>query len=277
MLLYTVKAEQIYYYINSMVKQIHAKYAAILLAILSFIANIAAITGLVTSKFTEIVITAALIVAIYGAYLFLQRWGRPLGWMTTLAAIITIAGSVMLSLSLQSYYAKQSQDAQNTHAVTTPDNQTAQPIGRGGTDVKPDSPHTRVFTKQFLLKPYDGLELDDEKGTIYSQQTSAQAPIDIFVNSNATYISGFSDFYSYQPLGTVTGNNDKDEYNACVALTTESQMGDSNIYSYSLQPDAKYCTKTNRGRIALVTIKEVISQSSGASQNGADIIVKLWN
>jgi hypothetical protein len=263
---------------SNMVKRMPTHYAAILLAVVSFIANITAIAGLVTSKFTEVAITASIVVALYGAYLFLKRWGRPIDWLALLAVFIMVAGSVMLSLSLRAHYAGPStQKGKGTTFVDNGGGDVVEPGGRGGTDVKPNSKHDKVFEKQFILKPQDGLELDNEQGTIFAQQTGADAPYDMYLSSDAYYIYVVGQLYDYQPLDTPTGNTDKDQYNACANLMAQSQLGQSGVYAPGLDPDQQYCFKTSRGRVALVTLKEVISGYDDKSKNRADIIVKLWN
>jgi hypothetical protein len=256
-------------------KKTHAQYAAMLLGAITFVANITAVTGLILSKFTEVVITAAVLVTLYGLYLFLRQWGKTVGWLAALAAVVMIAGSIMLALSLSAYHHEAPADTQNTTPSGDADNPA--PTGRGGKPVKPASNHTKVFEKQFVLRPSDGLELDDEKGTIFAQQTAADAPIDIYLSDSAAFLYAFDTLYDYQPLDDSSGNTDKDQYAACASLLTESQQGQSSIYAGSIVPGAQYCLKTNRGRVALLTVTEMISQSGSNAKNSADIILKLWN
>lgn len=128
------------------------------------------------------------------------------------------------------------------------------------------------------MKPEDGLELDDEKGTIYAQQSSAKAPIDLYISKSASLLyTSVPKFYAYQELTNPTGNASKDQYNACVTLIKDSQVGDDYLYSGSATSGQQYCFKTTRGRIALITVQEMVSLDQGSSKNKADLIVKLWN
>jgi hypothetical protein len=135
------------YYEGNMRKRPHAQYAAILLAVLSFVANVTAIAGLIMSNGSIIVVTAAVLATLYGLYLFLRRWGKPVDWLALLSVMVIVAGSVMLSLALKTYQTADATGSETADSGATTDK--SQPSGRGGEPVKPDSKHDVVLEKQF--------------------------------------------------------------------------------------------------------------------------------
>ncbi len=254
----------------------HGRYAALLVGVVSFVSNVTAITGLILSHADIIVITAAVLATLSGLYLLLKRWGKPTDWATLLAVGIIVAGSVMLALSLKAY--------NDNTPTSTPAGQNSSPsspgvssTGGGGTPVKKNSTHTVVFEKNFKLTNNDGLELDDEQGTILLQQSSPQPPSDLYFSSFPYLAVSKQKFYQYQAPLQSTGDQDKDQYNACTDLIANSQLGSSTLSQSQVSPGKQYCITTTQGRVALITLQEMIDSGYGSGKNDMTFAVKLWN
>lgn len=256
----------------------HAQYAAALLTAIGFIANTAAIVGLVLDHMAMIVITAAFIATFSGLYLLLRRWGKPVDLIVMVAVLVMMAGSVTFALGLEAR--SQGQKSKETNSTATVSGDTSTSESGSASDGKPVSKntnHTVVFEREFTLKGSEGLELDDEKGTIRVQQSEAKAPIDLYLSSYPSFSVSVKKFYEYQPPATSSGSTDKDEYTSCKNLVETSQLGTSSISAHNVTPDQKYCIITTRGRIALITMREMVDGGYDSPASSIDFVVKLWN
>ncbi|HJQ08740.1 MAG TPA: hypothetical protein VJ836_04650 [Candidatus Saccharimonadales bacterium] len=256
-------------------KKAHSRYAGMLLTGVGLVANVTAITGLIRSHVSIIVITAAVMATLCGLYLLLKRWGKPVGWYTLMAVAVIVAGSVMLSLALKTY------NASDGTAVDTVDGSDSQHDSGSnsqsdGKPVNKHTDHTIIFEKEFELASNQGLELDDEKGTIRVQQSTAKSPIDLYLDTSPYFYVTIKNFFPYQP-GESTGNADKDKYTACRNLIDTSQIGYGSMGPSTVVPGQEFCIITTRGRVALITMQEMIDAGYGSLKHKASFTVKLWN
>ncbi len=258
-------------------KKAHTRYASSLLAAIGFLANVTAIAGLVTSHANTIIITAAVLGVLCGLYLLLKRWGKPVGWYTMMATAIIVAGSVMLSLALKDRHDGAEDSTGNNSVISTNGSNSSTNTPSSGKPVSKTSNHTPVFEKSFKLTSQEGLELDDEKGTIRMQQSAAKAPIDIYLSNYPMLYVSIKHFYTYQAPENPTGNTDKDQYTSCLNLINTSQLGNSYISASSVVPGQQYCLITTGGRVALITMQEIIDDGYDSPNNNASFTVKLWN
>lgn len=252
------------------------RHANAFLVCIGFLANVTALAGLVTSHARDIVVAAAVLAALCGLYFFLKRWGKPVDWYALLAVAVIVMGSVMLTFALRTPSTGNgttTETGDNTSTETTP--KTGGPSD--GKPVVQNKNHTVVFEKSFKLNAQDGLELDDEKGTISVQQSTAKAPIDLHLSGWPLLSVSVKKFYAYQPLAQPTGNADKDEYASCRNLIDTSQLGITSISSTAVTPGLQYCITTTRGRVALITLQEMIDAGYNATKNTVSFTVKLWN
>jgi hypothetical protein len=134
-----------------------------------------------------------------------------------------------------------------------------------------------VFEKDFKLTNNEGLELDDEKGTIAVQQSYAKAPIDLFLNNYPVFYVSIKHFFAYQAPDQPTGKLNTDQFNACSNLIENSQLGSGSISSYAVVPGQQYCITTSKGRVALITMLEMVNDAYDSAKNNVTFTVKLWN
>ena len=255
-------------------KKPRASHAGMLLGGIGFVANITAIAGLITSHADVIVITAAVLAILSGLYLLLKRWGKPTGWFTIGAVAMLVAGSVGLALALQTRAGNSDTNTTSNDANTA---QTATSGTGDGTPVKKNSAHKVVFEKEFKLTGNEGLELDDEKGSIVVQQSSAKAPIDLFMSSYPTFYVSIKHFFAYQAPDQPTGKVDTDQFNACSNLIENSQLGYNNMSPTDVTPGKQFCVTTTKGRVALVTMNEMVDAGYNSNKNNVTFSVKLWD
>lgn len=254
-------------------KKIPAHHAAALFAGgITFVANVTAITGLITSHANEIVMTASMVAILCGIYLLLRRWGQPVGWHTLLSIAIIVAGSVMLTIAIQN---QRNADTNNPSQGTTSGQRQDTAEQSDGKPVEKRSSHSVVFEKSFEIGSNQGLELDNEKGTILYHQSQAKAPSDLYLDDSPYLYVTVKNFFPYQPA-EITGDTDKDQYNACRGMVDTSEEGYNNMWPSSVIPGENYCLTTTQGRIALLTVQEMIDAPDPAD-NKMTFTIKLWN
>jgi hypothetical protein len=252
-------------------KKAHARYAGMLLAAIGFLANVTAIVGLINDHVNTLVTTAAVLAILCGLYFLLKRWGKPVGGYTLLAVAILVAGSVMLTLAWQAR-TPSTQDAGDD----TPN--TVSPTDTNPTHETTPSPtgnHTVIMHKSFTLPSQASLELDDKKGTIVAQQSGAHAPFDLYLSDYPALFATVNKFYAYQPDAS-GDKSDKGIYNSCQTLIATSQLGDNIIVDVN-QPDEQYCMLTTKGRLALITLEEIATNTNDKSKSSATFSIKLWD
>lgn len=254
-------------------------YAAMFSAVLAFLANIAAIVGLLTSHVDELIVAAGTLGLLGGLYLLLRCWGKPVGLYVLFTVAVVSVSSVVLALALQAYNQDQDNDAASgaipaakIESETSSATQSAQ-----GKPVDENSEHRVALEKEFTIRASEGLDLDDEKGTLLLQQNKAKAPADLYLGTYALFYTSTKIFFSYQPTTQPSGDPDKDAYDTCKNLTsaegsTLNYLGGTNII-----PGKQYCILTSQGRIALLTMRELVDAGSGSNKSSISFAVKLWN
>jgi hypothetical protein len=253
-------------------RRVQVRYAAILLAAIDFLANIAAVGGLITSHADVIIITTAVLGILGGLYLFLKQWNRPVNLQTALAVAIIVGGSVVFSLHYEPAGPTTSDGSDGTSAFAG--GPASGSTTRGdGKPVGKDGDHGLVFENEFTLAGGEGLELDDEKGTVMAQQAGAAAPVDVFMSSYGLIYST-ENFFLYE--SSKDPSDDTDEFTYCKNLMAVSQLNVEYLSASDIRPGVKYCTQTTRGRVALVSFVEMIDGGGEAARARADFTVKLW-
>jgi hypothetical protein len=189
-----------------------------------------------------------------------------------------LAGSVALTLALKSRSAHLQQTDNKTTTHTTTDGKGSDNKDLGQIVPIPDvsGNHTVVFHKSLKLVAQEGLDIDDQKATILEQQSTASAPSDIYLSDYPSLFATSDKFYAYQASAQSTGNTDKDEYNSCQNIIAHSQLGARVITSGS-KPGQRFCLTTTTGKLAIMTLQELVSSGSDSSQYNATISVKVWN
>jgi hypothetical protein len=255
----------------------HAPYAALLLGALGFIANVAGVAGLVLDHANDLVVFMSVLAIICGLYLLLKRWGKPVNSIALLSVALMISGSVVLTLALAhratSGRQQQSHDNHTTTTTTNDPGKTATPIS--APDVS--AGHTVVFQTSVKLLAQEGLDIDGQKASVLEQQSTANAPSDIYLSDYPSLIVTIDNFYKYQPPAQSTGNADKDQYNSCQSIIAHSQLGDHIIVPIATKPGQQYCLTTTAGKLALMTLQELDDGGKDPSQYSASISVKVWD
>ena len=116
----------------------------------------------------------------------LKRWSKPVDLKVLLAVLVMIAGSVTLTLGLKARSQDPSGTSNSTYTPTSSNtgaSSTDADSSPGGKPVSKNTNHTVVFEREFTLHGTEGLELDDEKGTVRAQQSEAKAPIDLYLSN----------------------------------------------------------------------------------------------
>lgn len=255
----------------------HAPYAALLLGALGFLANVAGVAGLVLDHANDLVVFMSVLAIICGLYLLLKRWGKPVNSIALLSVALMISGSVVLTLALAHRTASgQQQQSHTSHTETTYDPGKTPAITPISVPDVSDG-HAVVFQTSLKLLAQEGLDIDDQKASVLEQQSTANAPSDIYLSDYPSLIVTVDNFYKYQPPAQSTGSIDKDQYNSCQSIIAHSQLGNRVIVPIATKPGQQYCLTTTAGKLALMTLQELDGGGKDPSQYSTSISVKVWN